>query len=183
MANSLLETVVRIACLNASAVSFPGEPRANFRRRKLAAEPGTPGRVWAVCVLGAGPETRAAGLRCLQRLWVAGASVRRPRPKGACTIGKWGGGTWGAALAARPAASHLRTGRAAWTERGGPAESALPLAASGRATLECVSRCHPSCHWGSLWETEGQAPRLRRPVEWQPPQSLKTRPLGREKGF
>ena len=48
---------------------------------------------------------------------------------------------------------------------------------------ECVSRCHPSCHWGSLWETEGQAPRLRRPVEWQPPQSLKTRPLGREKGF
>lgn len=64
------------ASCDACAMLFPGEPRANFRRRDLAAELGTPGRLWAVCSPGAGPATRVRS--CEIERGAAGGSGRRP---------------------------------------------------------------------------------------------------------
>lgn len=63
----LFAGVVPSACRSACAVPFPGEPRANFRCPDLAAELGTPGRLWEVCGPGAGLVTRTAALPGLAR--------------------------------------------------------------------------------------------------------------------
>lgn len=123
------------ASCDSRAMLFPGEPRANFRRRDLAAELGTPGRLWAVCIPGAGPATRAAELRnrarCSRRQWPPPRDRGR---RGRALLGSAVGGVACARVARQPPLSSAQA-RLLGSERGAPARSAFPPAASCRATL------------------------------------------------